>query len=141
MTILRIPDALREKLESEMKQQPNRAGTFILSVATSSTPNIAYELEPVTDRAAAIESLASRYRLADLPQRRGLEVNSPDPMRTVGTYYVRIDGPGRISNDELFVLEEFNGVDDSGEYRVCSPDLKAALEAPLPAARSARPRI
>lgn len=130
MTALRIPEALRYKLESEMKNQPNRVGIFILAVATSNTADFAYELELelVTDRASAIESLARKYRLAGNPQRRGLVVKSLGETRTVGTYLVNVDNSRRLSKDELLVLEEFHGDSDAGEYQICSPELKAAIE-------------
>lgn len=111
-----------------MKSQPNRVGVFILAVATSNTADFSYELELVTDRASAIESLARKYRLAGNPQRRGLVVKSLSETRTVGTYLVNVDDSRCLSKDELLVLEEFHGDSDAGEYQICSPELKAAIE-------------
>lgn len=119
---------IRDRVERELKAQPNRTGRFILSVANAAG-KIAYELEPIADRQAAIESLARRYRLSGSPLRRALVVNSNEEARAVGTYFAEIDQSRRLANEELLVLERFMNGDDRGEYMICSPELKVAVEA------------
>ncbi|MBN3744786.1 hypothetical protein G3N96_04960 [Burkholderia sp. Se-20373] len=131
---------IKDRVERELKAQPNRAGRFILSVANAAG-KIAYELEPIADRQAAIESLAQRYRLSGSPLRRALVVNSNDEARAVGTYFAEIDQARRLANDELLVLERFTNADDRGEYMICSPDLKAAVEPASSAPKQARHRV
>ena len=138
MTIVRIPEELKDVLERQMKAKRNRTGPFVLSVATSSVRKIAYELLPVDSRESAISALADSYHRASGPQHRALVVNSPDEARTVGSYFVEIDS-GRLQSDELLVFEEFKGIHDRGEYRICSPDLRTAIDSHATASRNGRP--
>ncbi|MBR8085620.1 hypothetical protein KDX23_23060 [Burkholderia vietnamiensis] len=131
---------IRDRVERELKAQPNRTGRFILSVANAAG-KIAYELEPIADRQAALESLAWRYHMSTSPLRRALVVNSHDEARAVGTYFAEIDQSRRLANEELLVLERFMNAEDSGEYLICSYELKAAVESLSPATKQARPRI
>lgn len=139
----RIPEALRDALERKLAAQPNRGGDFILSVATASTPDFNYELVPVDSRDAALEALAAAYRLADGPQYRALVVKSMEEARTVGVYFARIDERGRVSNDEAFAIERFEGLDDAGSFEVVTPALREAIAAheTVPASRPARPKF
>ena len=141
MTNLRMDEGIKERLERKLKEQPNRTGLFILSVANAEE-KVEYELDPIEDRQAAIESLASQYRSERGPLRRALIVSSPEQWRAVGTYFVEIDERRRLASDELLVLERFHGLNDRGEYHICSPELKAAVEQEVTsAAPSSKPRV
>jgi len=133
----RIPEALRDALERELAAQPNRGGDFILSVATASTADFKYERLPVDGRDAALKTLAAAYRLADGPQYRALVVKSLEEARTVGVYFAQIDERGRVSNDEVFAVERFEGLDDPGSFEVVTPALREAIDAreTVPASR------
>ncbi|MEX3917906.1 hypothetical protein AB4Y43_16940 [Paraburkholderia sp. BR10872] len=139
----RIPEALRDALEREFGAQPNGQGEYVLKVATCSTRDFTYELLPVDGRDAALEQIAASYRLADGPQHRALVVKSLDEARTVGVYYTRIDRHGRVSNDEAFAIERFEGLDDPGAFEVVAPALSEAIAAQeaAPVSRPARPKF